>query len=429
MGRQSARLWYKNKDHKDIYFQGSYHDKMYLGSTLLWEKLYDKEQFGRVYDFISPTPTDKFLMGYSSDRKYLYYYSGAVQYTYGSRRYVMYTTIIRYDIEADEFEQNVYMNLPNPNYIGISTQSNLPVCFWITNDILGWYVRSDPDDSDSIYCHFYDLSSKSALAIQKINYTNISGDERVLHSITEWFDTSLPYTSYMLAYPSFGYENGIYGRAGSGMRNGIGLVSSIYMKIDFNDPMPLQKMLIYLPDEFSTKRVLIIPGMLNPTDVLVWDGTDLITVRFHILTGSSNVITRQDLDIGNGDVSSCSFSWVDNHELQVSSRYKQKYYMINTRVYPFVKTEIKTDRFYGDIKNRYPDRGYMTLAYQYIPNSSPSRTGFYSGLYNIRKRIFTKFYSGNTSTLYPGFRDILTDEIAWMSTGVMRYELPEENED
>lgn len=39
MGRQSSRIWYRGKDHKDIYFNGYYHDKMYIGSQLVWEKL------------------------------------------------------------------------------------------------------------------------------------------------------------------------------------------------------------------------------------------------------------------------------------------------------------------------------------------------------------------------------------------------------
>ena len=39
MGLQSARLLWHGKDHKDIYFQGMYHDKMYLGDMLVWEKL------------------------------------------------------------------------------------------------------------------------------------------------------------------------------------------------------------------------------------------------------------------------------------------------------------------------------------------------------------------------------------------------------
>lgn len=40
MGKQSSRLIYRGKDHKDIYFQGKYHKAMYKGSQLLWKKLY-----------------------------------------------------------------------------------------------------------------------------------------------------------------------------------------------------------------------------------------------------------------------------------------------------------------------------------------------------------------------------------------------------
>lgn len=44
MGRQSSRLIYRGKDHKDIYYNGHYHDAMYLSDSkgnvkLLWEKL------------------------------------------------------------------------------------------------------------------------------------------------------------------------------------------------------------------------------------------------------------------------------------------------------------------------------------------------------------------------------------------------------
>ena len=44
MGRQSARMWFDEYDHKDIYFDGHYHKQMYLSDesknlTLLWEKL------------------------------------------------------------------------------------------------------------------------------------------------------------------------------------------------------------------------------------------------------------------------------------------------------------------------------------------------------------------------------------------------------
>lgn len=46
MGRQSSRLYFQGKDHKDIYFNGHYHDAMYLSDsegnvTLVWEKMKD----------------------------------------------------------------------------------------------------------------------------------------------------------------------------------------------------------------------------------------------------------------------------------------------------------------------------------------------------------------------------------------------------
>ena len=45
MGKQSARLYFQGQDHKDIYFQGCYHDKMYKGSELIWEKLHGDKYF------------------------------------------------------------------------------------------------------------------------------------------------------------------------------------------------------------------------------------------------------------------------------------------------------------------------------------------------------------------------------------------------
>lgn len=38
MGKQSSRIYLAGGDHKEIYFQGHYHDKMYIGSELVWEK-------------------------------------------------------------------------------------------------------------------------------------------------------------------------------------------------------------------------------------------------------------------------------------------------------------------------------------------------------------------------------------------------------
>lgn len=45
MGKQSARLYYDGKDHKDIFFRGKHHEKMCKGSLIVWEKLYPDAYF------------------------------------------------------------------------------------------------------------------------------------------------------------------------------------------------------------------------------------------------------------------------------------------------------------------------------------------------------------------------------------------------
>lgn len=50
MGKQSARLIYREKDHKDIYFQGHYHDAMYLGYELLWHKIRQEGYYVFIVD-------------------------------------------------------------------------------------------------------------------------------------------------------------------------------------------------------------------------------------------------------------------------------------------------------------------------------------------------------------------------------------------
>lgn len=48
MGKQSARMVYKGKDHKDIYFRGKYHDAMYLGYELLWHKIRNEGYYSLI---------------------------------------------------------------------------------------------------------------------------------------------------------------------------------------------------------------------------------------------------------------------------------------------------------------------------------------------------------------------------------------------
>lgn len=41
MGRQSSRIFFQGKDHKEIFFRGHYHKAAYIGNILVWEKLVD----------------------------------------------------------------------------------------------------------------------------------------------------------------------------------------------------------------------------------------------------------------------------------------------------------------------------------------------------------------------------------------------------
>ena len=61
MGRQSARMYFRFGDHKDIYYRGHYHKAMYVGATCVWYKIEDDywsikvkdqmiDQYGGIYE-------------------------------------------------------------------------------------------------------------------------------------------------------------------------------------------------------------------------------------------------------------------------------------------------------------------------------------------------------------------------------------------
>lgn len=58
MGKQSSRMIYRGKDHKDIFFQGRYHDAMYKGMELIWHKI-RKEGY---YSIIVKTKTKEMFV-------------------------------------------------------------------------------------------------------------------------------------------------------------------------------------------------------------------------------------------------------------------------------------------------------------------------------------------------------------------------------
>ncbi len=65
MGRQSSRIYFQQQDHKGIYFNSHYHDKMYLGDALIWEKfnglyiIYITHQNGYYYAILADGKNQK----------------------------------------------------------------------------------------------------------------------------------------------------------------------------------------------------------------------------------------------------------------------------------------------------------------------------------------------------------------------------------
>lgn len=49
MGKQSARLYFEGKDHKDIFFHGKCHDAMYIGAELVWHKIRKEGYYVLIY--------------------------------------------------------------------------------------------------------------------------------------------------------------------------------------------------------------------------------------------------------------------------------------------------------------------------------------------------------------------------------------------
>ena len=79
MGKQSARMYFRGKDHKEIYYQGHYHDAMYIGSTLVWEKLKAEQPSGTPLDGFSAICYYNgfyYVVNYDSSKYILYLYQG-----------------------------------------------------------------------------------------------------------------------------------------------------------------------------------------------------------------------------------------------------------------------------------------------------------------------------------------------------------------
>ncbi len=83
MGKQSARLYCQGKDHKDIYFRLNFHDAMYKGSRLVWNKIYPSKYFVATHhvqtagfggSMVAPKPLLMFAPGLVEEKSVWYSY-------------------------------------------------------------------------------------------------------------------------------------------------------------------------------------------------------------------------------------------------------------------------------------------------------------------------------------------------------------------
>lgn len=100
MGKQSSRLIYQGKDHKDIFFRGKFHRAMYLGNKLLWEKLPGEKFF--LYRYNRTVDGD----GYSNPRTF----------DVDSHLITDYHDYVQYDMDYSAYGNNLYTRVGSGLY-------------------------------------------------------------------------------------------------------------------------------------------------------------------------------------------------------------------------------------------------------------------------------------------------------------------------
>ncbi len=104
MQKQSSRLYYKGKDHKDIYFNGNYHCAMFVSDKLVWEKYLDGKwvyntQFGtNDYRIETLDPIKKEIRNQAA-------YTYAPNMTHNGDCYIVYAPVA-----LAHYPQNLYIS-------------------------------------------------------------------------------------------------------------------------------------------------------------------------------------------------------------------------------------------------------------------------------------------------------------------------------
>ncbi len=194
MGKQSARMYSQGKDHKDIYFQGHYHDKMYKGSQLVWEKL--KE--GILWEGYKSTGADGFVR-----------YNGRI-FLYLDKNGNMYTST---DAVKWTVTQSPYADSLKLNYKYLTTANGVFICgkaFRYYNPHYGDYKTSYQIATSSDGIKWNQINSVNVINTNGtlVKYS-IDGEdafvprfERILYANGKYFSSSIGAVNSSIAYSS-----------------------------------------------------------------------------------------------------------------------------------------------------------------------------------------------------------------------------------
>lgn len=145
MGKQSARLYYRGNDHKDIFFQNHYHSKMYKGGKLVWEKLLGNEYI--VFQFNNEI---KVL-----DIENKQVYKDAADYL---RKLVNVENFILSNIDSHSHNDGVFMSKDGTHYTYELEWNEPSDADWTTTDYYvsnnGLYVLKSNDSSGTTKTYY-----------------------------------------------------------------------------------------------------------------------------------------------------------------------------------------------------------------------------------------------------------------------------------
>ena len=171
--RQSSRIYFAGKDHKDIYFRGHYHDKMYIGNKLVWEKLKGGEY---IFDFE--------FKYYEEEKEY-------------------YLTAVGYPLDLKGSSVSIPVkSVRMADVFGSDYRGGFSGNFFVTAG-KSEYVFITEDDGTYTIRHF-----KGGKVTDTITFTVESGEDYYYRDFHSWFSADGQYNFYLISKKSKGEVGG-----------------------------------------------------------------------------------------------------------------------------------------------------------------------------------------------------------------------------